>query len=111
MKIAILNCLKANEVCAGCSCLKAFHTRTHAFQRYEGQDIELCAFLRCNGCSSMPESDSGMLEKLDRLKEEGVDAVHLGVCTHLPDGSLCPNIQTIISLLSERGIPVIDGTH
>lgn len=111
MKLAMLNCLKANEICAGCSCLQAFHDRTRYFSRYENQELELTAFLRCNGCGRDPEKDPGMLEKLDRLRDEGVEVVHTGVCTHSPDGTRCPTIQTIASLLSQRGIAVVDGTH
>ena len=33
-RIAMLNCLKTNRVCAGAACLKAFYERTRAFERY-----------------------------------------------------------------------------
>ena len=111
MKIAMLNCLRANEVCAGCACLSAFYQRRAAFARYAGTEVELAAFLRCNGCGRPPEEDAGMLEKLDRLKAEGVETVHLGVCTREKGGEECPTITALGRLLEIRGISVVRGTH
>ena len=56
MKLALLNCLRANEVCAGCACLSAFYQRRAAFARYAGTEVEQAAFLRCNGCGRPPEA-------------------------------------------------------
>ena len=52
-----------------------------------------------------------MLEKLDRLKSEGVEAVHLGVCTQEAGGEECPTITALARLLEMRGISVVRGTH
>jgi predicted metal-binding protein len=110
LKIAILNCLKANAVCTGEACLGAYRKRSGAFYRYAGAQTELTAFLRCNGCESDPETDPGMLEKLDRLRESGVQALHLGVCT-LQKGRECPSITKIARLAEKRGMKVVRGTH
>jgi predicted metal-binding protein len=110
-KIGILNCLKANEVCTGASCLMAFNQRSRGFAPYAGEEIQLAAFLRCNGCDSVPLEDPGMMEKLERLAAENVEIVHLGVCTKLPNGSLCPKIAQIRQKLESLGITVIQGTH
>ena len=109
MKIAILNCLKANEVCAGCACLKAFNARRGGFERYRGAEVELTAFLRCNGCGR--ELGDGMREKLERLRSEGVEAVHLGVCTRDRDGAECAAITRMADILEAWGLRVIRGTH
>ena len=110
LKIAILNCLKANAVGTGEACLGAYRKRSGAFYRYAGAQTELTAFLRCNGCESDPETDPGMLEKLDRLRESGVQALHLGVCT-LQNGRECPSITKIVRLAEKRGMKVVRGTH
>lgn len=52
MKIGILNCLKANECCAGAACLKALNNRVRSFERYDGKKCRthcLCPlqWLRC----------------------------------------------------------------
>lgn len=111
MKLAILNCRKADEVCAGCGCLRAFFGRTGAFARYESAPMELIAFLRCNGCGRKPEEDAGMLEKLERLKTEGVEIVHLGICTRSAEKGECPTITRLAAMLTERGMAVVRGTH
>ena len=49
-KIVILACQKANTVCTGAGCLKAFNQKTKSFARYQNEEIELEAFFRCNGC-------------------------------------------------------------
>lgn len=110
-KIAFLNCLKANRVCTGASCFRAFNNRTRSFERYADQDVEVAAFMRCNGCESDPLTDDGILEKVERLKEEQVETVHLGACTKNREGKRCPTIEKIMKLIEERGIELVDGTH
>lgn len=110
-KIAMLNCLKANEVCAGAACFKAFNERTRSFAAYEGEDVECMAFMRCNGCDADPATNKGVREKLDRLESIGVEIVHVGVCTRKRDGRECPTITAMIQDLENRGIRVVRGTH
>ena len=110
-KIAILGCMRANEVCTGAACLDAWDRKSRVFAVYDGQEVRLAAFLRCNGCTADPAQDAGMQEKLERLVRIGVSAVHLGVCTKSRDGRRCPVIQTIEQMLAENGIPCVDGTH
>lgn len=112
-RIAILTCLDACKVCTGAGCLKAWNSRSRGFASYAGEAVQLDAFLHCNGCGSDPASDPGMAEKLDRLSSMGVSAVHTGVCTRKgPDRQeYCPNIAKICTLLEQRGIRVIYGTH
>jgi predicted metal-binding protein len=107
-KIVMLTCLKANTVCTGAGCLRAFNERTSTFSRYEGEALELQAFFRCNGCGVW---DDGMEEKLERLISLRPDAVHLGVCTKGKDGVRCPTIARIAQRLEQEGAQIVDGTH
>ncbi len=66
-RIAILTCLKACQVCTGAACLSAWNQRSRGFARYQGEEVQLSAFLHCNGCATSPLEDAGMREKLDRL--------------------------------------------
>ena len=110
MKIAILNCLKANEVCAGASCLKAFNEKSRHFESYGDTPTELIAFARCNGCGA--GIDEGFREKLDRMVEEGAEVCHLGVCTRdFKTKEECPNITAAAKYLEERGVRIVRGTH
>lgn len=111
--IAILTCLDACGICTGASCLRAWNERGGGFAPYAGKDVSLDAFFHCDGCGSDPETDSGMLEKLDRLQAIGVSSVHVGICAvkEREAMTLCPSIQKIADLLSERGISVLLGTH
>ena len=59
----MLNCLNSNKVCAGAACFTAFNKRIRSFERYQGMDVEVAAFMRCNGCGNDPETDAGILEK------------------------------------------------
>ena len=110
MKIAILNCLKANEVCAAASCLKAFNGNTRHFEAYGDTPLELVALGRCNGCEA--GIDRGFEEKLDRIVEEGAEVCHLGVCTvKYETGQECPVITQAAEILESRGVRVVRGTH
>lgn len=78
--IAMLTCLNANAVCTGASCLKAFYDRTGSFAIYQTEALYLDAFMKCNGCGNPPNTDHGMLEKIERLKQLGTQIVHVGIC-------------------------------
>ncbi len=110
-KIVMLNCLRANTVCAGAACLQAFNNRAKTFARYGEEPLELTAFFRCNGCESNPETDPGMQEKLERLLKLAPDAAHLGVCTKDKHGSRCKVIQYVADRLAAAGVEIVDGTH
>lgn len=49
-RIGILTCLHAGEICTGASCLRAFAERKYFFEGY-GEDTQLLAFMKCNGCA------------------------------------------------------------
>ena len=138
-KIAILRCLKADKVCTGASCFNAIQLKKSSFARYAQDDLFLSGFLSCNGCGiyynlSFPlvalrrflnhndsaiedYIDAGMMEKLERLKKENVDIVHLGICTNLKTKENpkirheCRKITQIANYLRSQGIEVVRGTH
>lgn len=110
MKIAILNCLRANDVCAAASCLCAFNSKSRHFACYEKETLELVALARCNGCEA--GIDSGFREKLDRIVSEGAQVCHLGVCTvHRDTGKECPVIYEAAEYLASKGVAIVRGTH
>ena len=79
------------------------------FCPYEGQEVPLTAFARCNGCEA--GIDEGFQEKLDRLVEEGTQVVHLGKCTDRKDTGPCPVIAQAADYLAAKGIRIVHGTH
>lgn len=111
MKLAILNCLNSNRVCTGAACLQALNERKKSFTPYQGQEIELTAFMRCNGCGVDPEEDAGIIEKMDRLQQIGTEVLHVGICTAKKDSGECPTITKMIEMAEQRGIRVVRGTH
>lgn len=110
-KIAMLNCLKANEVCTGAACLKAYYEKQKAFKMYQNEEVILAAFMRCNGCGQDPEQDKGMFEKIERLQKEGVEIVHVGVCTKNREGKECLTITKIIHMIEANNMHIVRGTH
>lgn len=112
-RIAVLRCMTVSNSCTGSGCLRALREGTKAFARYEGEELELVAFLHCNGCDCDPATDVGMQKKLARLEKLGVDVVHTSGCTvrDRESGKRCPRIDEIAALLAARGIPTVHGTH
>ncbi|MBQ8108544.1 MAG: CGGC domain-containing protein [Clostridia bacterium] len=112
-KIAILACLRANDVCAGCGCLNALYDRRKFFERYAGQEVRLTAFMRCSHCvrEGNPMKDEGFVEKLERLASEGTQAVHIGVCAGRDAATACPGMAKMARAFEEKGLEVIWGTH
>lgn len=109
-KIAMLNCLNANDRCTGAGCLKAFYARTGGFAAYGEEELTLTAMARCSHCRMPLEEDTGMQEKLDRLLEIGTQTVHIGVCAS-PRGQRCPTMESYAEWLNGHGIEVVWRTH
>lgn len=116
-KIAILTCLKANDVCTGASCLEAFFKKEAFFNQYKKEDIKLVAFWTCNGCEEvLLNNQEGLNEKLERILSMKTEIVHIGVCTKIKDEHskkeiLCPKVEEIIRYLKDNNIKIIFGTH
>ena len=106
-KLAMLCCLKSNRRCTGAACLSTLNDRTRSFAPYEGQEVTLTAFARCNGCEA--GIDEGFQEKLDRLVEEGTQVVHLGEM-HRPERHRpLPQIAQAADYLAAKGIRIVHG--
>ena len=113
-KIAMLNCLRANDVCAGCACMNAFYEKRATFARYADEELRLTAFMRCSHClrdGGDVMQDEGFVEKLERLIQEGTQAVHFGVCCGKSDESRCPAAKQMAEAFAARGVEVVWGTH
>lgn len=110
-KIAILACLRANNVCAGAGCLSALEERRAHFREYEGESVRLCAFLRCSQCGVDPEEAPGMVEKLEQIVKCNVETAHIGICATGKDGTVCTHMAKTAFWLKEKGIKIVWGTH
>lgn len=116
-KIAIIRCLITSASCAGVGCLRAFNNRAKSFSCYgDKEELELAAVWTCNGCGkSKLENQEGIRKKIERMKTEKIDALHLSHCAHKKkeDGVkyLCPTIKKIADELAEAGVVIVDGTH
>lgn len=110
MNIVFINCMKANTVCTGAACLKALNERRKSFEVYQGEDVQVQAFMRCSGCGQTPEKDAGMREKVDRILSLQPDVAHFGLCT-FEEGKLCETLQGVQKELEQAGIKTVLGTH
>lgn len=115
-RIAILRCLRSNDVCTGAGCLAALQRRAGAFARYDEEALQLVAFCSCNGCQdALLENQAGLREKLEMLQALEPDAVHIGVCARRRDESgrlvLCGKIKAMALVLKQQGIAIVVGTH
>ena len=113
-RIAILTCLRANDVCTGAGCLEAFFNKKGSFNIYKQENIKLVAFWTCNGCKDcLFDNQDGLFEKIDKIKKLKVDILHLGICVLLDKKSkkFCPKIQNIIEELKKYNIKIVIGTH
>lgn len=115
-KIAILRCLRSNDVCTGAACMQAFNKKTGAFAMYGDEPLELEAYWSCNGCGDCRlQHQEGIEEKIARIISLKVDAVHVGVCTKHRDAQgeyvTCRKILGICERLREAGIEIVEGTH
>ncbi|MDY4920093.1 MAG: CGGC domain-containing protein [Phascolarctobacterium sp.] len=115
-RVAILRCLKSNDVCTGAACLKALSDKKGSFEAYRYEELVLKAFFSCNGCDDCKlKNQIGLQEKLDKLLEMQVEIVFVGVCTLIKDknGSqtVCEEIVKIKDWLIRHGIVIVEGTH
>lgn len=108
-RIAIMVCKKSAEGCTGAACFWAFDAKYKNFAQYSDSPIpvKLWGFFHCNGCETNRDTDAGFLKKLNRLKDEGVEKLHLGVCMC----KYCPHLEKICRHLEKEGIRYEQGTH
>lgn len=106
MKIAIGICKKLNGRCSSAGCFRAYNNKDKHFSDYKNIETELIAFFSCDIC----EFDSTeRLEKiLTKLKNEGVDKVHLGHCAVKCKEDRFEEIKEVFESLD---INMVEGTH
>lgn len=94
-KIGIINCLNVSAKCSSTGCFKAFYQKTGAFDKYQ-DNTQLISFVHCNGCS--PDSVKQLLARAERMKEKGVEIIHLSTCIK----AKCPWYQDFIKELTKK---------
>ena len=113
-KIVILRCLRSEEICTGAACLQVFNNRSSQFARYGDEEIQLVAFIACNGCRKLTLGDSsGLEEKIERILSIKPDVVHVGICckTRTDDNEYCPEALRLVDIFRNHGIEIVWGTH
>jgi predicted metal-binding protein len=71
LKIAILVREETSAKCTGKGCLRSFFAKTEGFARYHGTDVELTGFFHSGG---------DLDYKLAKMKEAGVQVIHVSTC-------------------------------
>ena len=107
MNIAIMHCHKSFRVCTGASCFIAFNEKIKSFDIYKDKDVKLIGYFDCSGCETDLSNYKNFLEKIDRLKKENVERIHVGKCIN----EKCEKENEIINMLKANGFDVIRGTH
>lgn len=113
-KIVILHCLRSEENCTGAACFQAFNERSAQFARYGDEEIQLMAFMTCNGCRKITLGDSsGLEEKIERILSIKPDVVHVGICckTRTDDNEYCQEALRLVDIFRNHGIEIVWGTH
>lgn len=112
-RIVMLTCPKTENVCTGGGCFSALNSRTKAFAPYEGEEVEVLAFMKCSGCGHFPGKDKGLDEKIQYILQRRPDVVHLGICCcyDAKEKELCPEIMAVWRIFEDHGISVVRGTH
>lgn len=104
-KIGIIICDRYASCAAG-KCLRAMNDREGAFNRYDGEELELVGITSCGGCPG------GNIEKAPaEMKDNGAEVVHLatGLIVGYPP---CPWLETFCALIPVKfGLDVVIGTH
>lgn len=97
LKIAILVREETTKRCTGKGCLRSFFEKTDSFARYQDQHVELVAFFHTGG---------DLDYKLAKMKESGVEAIHLSTCMRGKD----PDYPRLIEQVSKE-FTVVGYTH
>ena len=104
--IAIITCKKVENTWTGAGRFNAFNAKTAAFERYQGQDIQLGAYFQCTGCESdFVAENSVRLERL--IDKRDVKIIHMSVCIK----AKCHRYKTLENGLIGLGFDVVHGTH
>lgn len=71
VKLAILVREETTHKCTGGGCLKSFNQKTESFARYLDTEVELTGFFHSGG---------DLDYKLQKMKEAGVEIIHVSTC-------------------------------
>jgi predicted metal-binding protein len=104
-KIGIIICNRYHT-CGGGKCLRAFHNREGAFERYKGEEVQLVGYTTCGGCPG------GNVEYVPaEMKRNGVDVIHFATCT-LVGYPPCERLDAFTRFIPAKyGIEVAIGSH
>ncbi len=104
MKVGIIRCDRVSESCPAAGCLSAVREKTGQFEEYS--EAQLVGLDTCGGCNR-GKADI-VVEKAEKLKELGAEAIHLGNCLVSP----CPYKDTFAEgIENEVAVKVLEGTH
>ncbi len=113
-RIVILRCLRSEENCTGAACFEAFYNRKGQFDVYGDEEVQIAAFMSCNGCGRLSFIDTaGLEEKVERILKIKPDVLHIGICckTRTDNNEYCPDIMDLVERFRSSGIEVVWGTH
>ncbi|MDQ1279573.1 MAG: hypothetical protein QG670_835 [Thermoproteota archaeon] len=103
-KIGIIRCNARSENCAGFHCLPAVCKKIGPFQEYEA--IELVGFDTCGGCGQ--GKSEKIVAKAQRLKDKGVEVIHIGNCII----NSRPFVESYIKDIKEKAnTDIVRGAH
>ncbi|CEN80548.1 CGGC domain-containing protein [Paraclostridium sordellii] len=107
MNIAIMACRKLSNKCSGTGCFNAYNNSQDAFECYKDEKPILKSFFYCSGCKKMIFEDEDWENKINQLKRNDVDVIHIALCAKVE----CRDYDKHERLLSKEGFKVIHGTH
>ena len=106
MKLAIAICENINGRCSSMGCFRAYNNKEKHFERYKDMETQLLAYFSCSICST--DSKENLTKIANKLKDSGVDVVHLGACAVKCKADRLDEIKEIFTTLNMQ---VIEGTH
>lgn len=106
MKIGIGICEKVNGKCSTMGCFRAYNNKDKHFSQYKDMEVELLSFFTCNICSK--DSKEDIVKISERLKNAGVQKIHLGACALKCKADIMEEIKEIFISI---GMDVVEGTH
>lgn len=107
MAIAIMACRKLVGKCSGTGCFKAYNNSTAAFEIYGDNKPALSSFFYCIGCNDTITNDEDWNHKIQQLKKNNVDTIHLSRCIKVE----CDHYEKHREILINEGFKVVLGSH
>lgn len=107
MAIAIMACRKLVGKCSGTGCFKVHNDSKAAFEIYGDNKPILASFFYCCGCEETKIKDEDWKHKIDQLKNNNVDTVHVALCIKVE----CDYYEKHEEMLKNEGFKVIHRSH